>query len=253
MPRYFIEVSYKGAAYSGFQVQQNSVTIQSEVEKALQIFFKQSFSLTGSSRTDAGVHALQNYFHFDVDKPLRKSRKVISEDQEDFGVYHLNAILPKDIVVKRIFQVEDEAHSRFDAVARKYKYYIYQQKNPFLQDTAFYFPYKLDIDELNKAAILILNNKDFTSFSKRNTQVNNFICDIQESEWTKEEDTLIYTVKGNRFLRGMVKGLAGTMLKVGTHKISIDQFNTIINNKDCTKADFSVPPHALFLVEVLYN
>ncbi len=256
MPRYFIEVSYKGTAYSGFQIQQNAVTIQSEVEKALNIYFKQAFSLTGSSRTDAGVHALQNYFHFDTIQPLSKelqaSKASYPEGYLKEAVYHLNAILPKDIVIKRIFMVEDHAHCRFDALAREYKYFIYSNKNPFLQDRAYYFPYKVEIDKLNEAAQLILKHKDFTSFSKRNTQVNNFICDIQESEWAIEKETLIYTVKSNRFLRGMVKGLVGTMLKVGANKITLNQLDTIINKKDCSKASFSVPSHALFLVTVSY-
>lgn len=246
MPRYFIEVTYKGTAYSGFQFQKNANTIQSEVEKALEIYFRLPFSLTGSSRTDAGVHALQNFFHFDLFEP-----DLNSEIQRT--LYHLNAILPRDIVVKNIYQVEDNAHCRFDAVSREYEYVLYKDKNPFLQDRAYYFPYQLDFDDLNRAAALLRTHKDFTSFSKRNTQVNNFICDIQRSEWVFEKGLLSYHVRGNRFLRGMVKGLVGTMLRVGTHKISLDQFNAIILSKDCSNADFSVPPHALFLVEVLYK
>jgi tRNA pseudouridine38-40 synthase len=246
MPRYFIEVTYKGTAYSGFQFQKNANTIQSEVEKALEIYFRQLFSLTGSSRTDAGVHALQNFFHFDLVDP-----ELNIEIQRT--LYHLNAILPRDIVVKNIYQVEDNAHCRFDAVSREYEYVLYKDKNPFLQDRAYYFPYQLDFDDLNRAAALLRTHKDFTSFSKRNTQVNNFICDIKRSEWVFEKGLLTYNVRGNRFLRGMVKGLVGTMLRVGTRKISLDQFNAIVLSKDCSLADFSVPPHALFLVQVLYK
>ena len=264
MPRYFIEVNYKGTAYSGFQVQNNAVTIQSEIEKALQIYFKQSFSLTGSSRTDAGVHALQNFFHFDTTQVfseqhyykkfgILKDSALKVDKKADGALYNLNAILPKDIVIKKIFQVEETAHCRFDAIAREYKYFIYRDKNPFLQDRAYYLPYNIDIDKLNEAANILLMHKDFTSFSKRNTQVNNFICSIQKSEWSIENELLVYNVKGNRFLRGMVKGLVGTMLSVGTHKISLDQFNNIIEDKDCSKADFSVPSHGLFLVAVFYS
>jgi tRNA pseudouridine38-40 synthase len=269
MPRYFIEVSYKGTRYSGFQIQKNAVTIQSEVEKALKIYFRQSFSLTGSSRTDAGVHALQNYFHFDVEQPLGKNfsnqsgafkmpevmagKAFTSPEGNLEEVYNLNAILPKDIVIKRIFPVADKAHCRFDALSREYKYFIYRNKDPFLQDKAFYFPYNVEMDQLNAAAQVLLEHKDFTSFSKRNTQVNNFNCDITKSGWMVENDTLIFTVKANRFLRGMVKGLVGTMLKVGTRKISLNQFNDIINNRDCSKADFSVPSHALFLIKVSFD
>lgn len=257
MPRYFIEVSYKGTAYSGFQVQKNSNTIQSEVEKAFEIFFKQTFSLTGSSRTDSGVHALQNYFHFDSSQPLaneiagKKNAKEIVDLEK--SVYSLNAILPGDIVIKRIFEVMENRHCRFDAISREYKYYIYQNKNPFLEDRAYYFPFKMNIDKLNKAAALILQNKDFTSFSKRNTQVKNFICNIMTSEWVIEKGTLVYNVKANRFLRGMVKGLVGTMLRVGRELITLKEFDKIIERRDCTKADFSVPAHGLFLIEVNYN
>ncbi len=244
MPRYFIEVSYKGTAYSGFQVQRNAVTIQSEVEKALQVFFRKAISLTGSSRTDAGVHALQNFFHFDIEEAIF---------QPQVQIYNLNAILAKDIVIKRIFQVEENVHSRFDAVSREYKYFIYRDKNPFLQDRAYFYPYQLDIEVLNAAAAILLKYQNFMSFSKRNTQVHNFLCTIERSEWKIEKDLLVYNVKANRFLRGMVKGLVGTMLRVGTNKISLSRFEEIIDARDCSYADFSVPPHGLFLIAVSYK
>ncbi len=243
MPRYFIEVSYRGTHFSGFQVQNNAVTIQSEIEKALHVLFKEDFSLTGSSRTDTGVHALQNYFHFDTD---------ITTIDRERKVYNLNALLPADIVVKRIFKVADTAHSRFDAIRREYLYHIYSMKDPFLNDRAFYYPYTLNVEELNEVAAVLKRHKDFTSFSKRNTQVNNFICTLSVSEWIQRDNMLIYHVAGNRFLRGMVKGLVGTMLLVGTGKITIEQFEQIIQNRDCTKANFSVPPHGLFLEKVVY-
>jgi len=244
MPRYFIEVSYKGTNYSGFQIQQNANSIQAEIERSLKIFFKKDFELTGSSRTDAGVHALQNFFHFDTDEQLNF--------ENDFQ-YNLNALLPKDIVIKKIFPVKDNAHCRFDAISREYKYFIYQHKDPFLQDTAFYYPYKMDLQKLNQAAKQIIKYEDFSSFSKRNTQVKNFLCKIEKSEWYVEGNLIVYNVIGNRFLRGMVKGLVGTMLRVGTNKISIKQFAEIIEAKDCNKADFTPPSHGLFLNSVNYN
>ena len=254
--RYFIETSYKGTDYSGFQVQKNSNTIQGEIEKALLVYFKQTFSLTGSSRTDAGVHALQNYFHFDTEFSLHKiedsNENNSSVLQLKQSVYHLNAILPHDIVITRIFKVKDDVHCRFDAVSREYQYFVYQQKNPFLEETAFYYPYGLDLEKLNEAAGILLCQKDFTSFSKKNTQVNNFNCEILKSGWLVNNGTLIYDVKANRFLRGMVKGLVGTMLRVGTGKISLADFKNIIKSKDCKKADFSVAPQGLFLVKVEY-
>lgn len=247
MPRYFLELSYKGTKYSGFQVQRHTVTIQSEVERALNILFssaignKPGFELTGSSRTDAGVHALQNYFHFDADMEISSQR-----------LYNLNAILPKDIVAKRIIPVKADAHCRFDAISRVYKYYVYQEKSPFLDDRAFYYPFKLDQDVLQKAADLLKGYTNFASFSKRNTQVKTFECKIIRSEWNYENGCFVYNVEANRFLRGMVRGLVGTMLKVARSSWSLTDFTSIIEAKDCTKADFSTPPHGLFLAAVKY-
>jgi tRNA pseudouridine38-40 synthase len=253
--RYFIETSYKGTAYSGFQVQKNSNTIQAEIEKALQIYFKQSFVLTGSSRTDAGVHALQNYFHFDAAKVLfsNYTTEGIEEGQLAKSLYNLNAILPRDIVIKRIFAVADNAHCRFDALSREYQYFIYKKKDPFLADRAYYFPYSTNLEKLRECADIVLSATDFTSFSKRNTQVDNFICNIKRSGWREDESTLVYTVEANRFLRGMVKALVGTMLRAGTQKISVNEFGNVIKSRDCIKADFSVPSHGLFLTKVAYN
>ncbi|UEG51267.1 tRNA pseudouridine(38-40) synthase TruA [Ferruginibacter lapsinanis] len=245
MARYFIEVSYNGSNYAGFQIQQNANSIQSEVEKALKVFFKEDFQLTGSSRTDAGVHAIQNYFHFD-------SNMLPVEDLLERIVYNINAILPDDIVVKAIRKVKDDAHCRFDAIERVYRYYVYRTKNPFVADRAYYYPYKLDLISLQQAATALLEYEDFTSFSKKNTQVKTFNCKLTRSFWAEEDNMLIYTVSGNRFLRGMVRGLVGTMLKVGTQKITLDDFKQIILSKDCSKADFSVPPQGLFLEQVLY-
>ena len=160
MPRYFLELAYKGTAYHGFQIQDNAPTIQLAIEKALFTLFKVEFKITGSSRTDAGVHALQNYFHFDTDLSISNKH-----------VYNLNAILPEDIAVKSIQAVADTAHCRFDAVARSYHYYIYQQKNPFLKDRGWFYPYELDLALLQQAAAVLKKHTDFTSFAKRNSQV----------------------------------------------------------------------------------
>ncbi len=242
MPRYFLEVSYKGTNYSGFQVQQNANTIQAEVEKALQILFKQRFELTGSSRTDAGVHALQNFFHFDTNILIGQK-----------NVYNLNAILPDDIVAKNIVEVSNDKHCRFAAESREYKYFIYTNKNPFVEDRAYYLPYKLNIDLLHQAAEILKQYQDFTSFSKKHTQVNNFNCNIFISQWLFEGDCLVYNVKANRFLRGMVRALVATMLKVGKGQISIAEFKKIIEAKDFARAYFDTPAHGLFLVKVDYD
>ena len=239
--RYFLEVAYKGTNYSGFQSQKNANTIQAEIQKAFQIILKKELELTGSSRTDAGVHAYQNYFHFDLESELSSQL-----------LYNLNAILPNDISVKNLLKVKDNAHCRFDAISREYKYHIYQKKNPFLTDKAFYFPYTLDIEAMQNAALIIKEYSDFTSFSKRKTQVKSFVCDIKESRWVIQEECLIYNVKANRFLRGMVRALTATMLNLGRRKIDLAAFRRIIETRDCTLANFSAPAHGLFLTEVCF-
>ncbi|MFY8129110.1 MAG: tRNA pseudouridine(38-40) synthase TruA [Chitinophagaceae bacterium] len=241
MPRYFIEVAYNGKNYAGFQVQQNANTIQSEIEKAFEIFFYQRIELTGSSRTDAGVHALQNFYHLDTNIALQHKH-----------IYNLNAILPQDIVIKNIYSVAIDAHCRFLANYRSYEYFIYQTKNPFLRETAWHFPFTINFDVLQQAAAALKKYKDFTTFSKKHTQVNNFNCEILHSQWVQQNNCLVYQVKANRFLRGMVKGLVGTMLQVGRENLSLDRFKEIIEAKNCNLANFTPPSHGLFLVEVNY-
>ena len=241
MSRYFLEVSYKGTNYSGFQVQKNANSIQAEIERAIQLLQKQKIELTGSSRTDAGVHAIQNFFHFDFDGELSAH-----------FLYKMNAILPGDIVVQNLIPVMAEAHCRFDALSREYKYFIYRHKNPFLAERAFYFPYKLNLDLMQEAAAMIRAYNDFTSFSKRNTQVKTFNCRIVESKWEWEGESLEFYVKADRFLRGMVRALVATMLKIGRGKMTIAEFKNLIEEKDCSKASFAAPSHGLFLVRVNY-
>jgi tRNA pseudouridine38-40 synthase len=245
MSRYFIEVSYKGSAYAGFQVQDNANTIQAEIERALGIYFRVGFELTGSSRTDAGVHAVQNFFHFDFEKEGIDWANV---------PYHLNAILPEDIAVRKIIPVADDAHCRFDAVSRTYEYSLYDQKNPFLHDRAYFYPYRIDLQVLNEAAAVVLATENFESFCKRNVQVRTYLCRIQESKWFyNEKGVLVYRVRGNRFLRGMVRGLVGTMLRVGRGKTSMVEFFEIINSNNPSRVDFSTPAHGLSLVKVEYQ
>lgn len=242
MPRYFLEVSYLGTEYSGFQTQKNANSVQAEIEKAFEILQKEDIVMTGSSRTDAGVHALQNYFHFDYGGALHPQL-----------VYKMNAILPGDIVIKSCRQVDDEAHCRFDALGREYRYYIYRQKNPFLADRAYYFPYRLDMEMLKAGSEILKEYRDFTSFSKRNTQVKSFLCKIETSEWYWEGECLVYRVVADRFLRGMVRALTATMLKLGRGKMNLEEFRRVIEIKDCTQASFAVPAHGLFLVKVEYG
>ncbi|MBL0333769.1 MAG: tRNA pseudouridine(38-40) synthase TruA [Chitinophagaceae bacterium] len=249
MPRYFLELQYKGTRYSGFQEQRNANTVQAEVENAFTTVTRLGVSMTGSSRTDAGVHARQNYFHFDMEKPVAEW-----DSMQDIPtlLYKMNAVLPDDIMVKGMEEVKEDAHCRFDAVAREYRYYIYREKDPFLKDRAYYFPYKLDIELMQRAAGVLKEYEDFTSFSKRNTQVKSFRCKIEVSEWYTEGNMLVFHIRANRFLRGMVRALTATMLKLGRGKLSEADFRAIIEAKDCTRASFAVPPQGLFLEKVVF-
>lgn len=242
MSRYFIELSYKGSAYAGFQVQENALTVQEEVEKALEIIFREKITLTGSSRTDTGVHALQNYFHFDFGGEI-DGRKV----------YNINALLPGDIAIRNIIRMGGEAHCRFDAVARQYAYTIYMRKDPFIADRAYYYPYRVNMELMKEAAEAVKGYSEYEAFSKRNTQVKTYTCRILGSEWIEEGEIKIYRVKANRFLRGMVRGLVGTMLQVGRGKISVDRFRKVIENKMQDEVDFSVPGYGLCLEKVEFG
>lgn len=250
MPRFFLQVGYKGTRYSGSQIQENAVTVQWELEKALQTYFRFPVGLTGSSRTDAGVHALENFYHFDLE--VADDHAWRQPDGPARGLYNLNAILPPDVVIRGAFPVSPAAHSRFDALSREYHYFVYRTKEPFMDDRGYYFPYSLDPDGLAEAAALILKNNDFSSFSKRGGQSRTPLCRIEESHWRTTGNTWQYTVRANRFLRGMVRGLVGTMLQVGRGKLSVADFEAVIRAADPGKADFSTPGHGLFLARVRY-
>jgi tRNA pseudouridine38-40 synthase len=253
MPRYFLKVGYKGARYSGSQVQENARTVQWELERAFSTFLKIPLGLTGSSRTDAGVNAMENFYHFDLDTVLLSPAHAwLKPDGPVRSLYNLNAILPQDIVIHGVYEVASDAHCRFDALAREYHYFVYRLKDPFQDDRAYYFPYQLDGDKMKEAASILLNHQDFSTFSKRGTQNKTTLCQLEHSFWEMEGDTWRYSVKANRFLRGMVRGLVGTMLQVGRGKLSISDFEAAIVAKDPRLADFSVPGQGLFLMRVYY-
>lgn len=241
MARYFLEIAYMGERYSGFQVQENARTVQSEIDHAVSLLMREKITSTGSSRTDAGVHARQNFLHFDTGLPLHAQ-----------FVYKMNAILPPDIVLKGVYPVGEEVHSRFAATGRAYEYTLYTFKDPFLRDRGYYFPYRMNMEHLVAAAGIIKEYRDFSTFSKRNTQVKTFNCTIEDSYWTEAEGRIVYNVSANRFLRGMVRGLVGTMLRVGRGKLTLEEFRTVIESRDCTQADFAVPPQGLCLMQVKY-
>lgn len=241
MPRYFLSLKYKGTRYAGFQIQDNAATIQGHIERAIFIYHREKIVLTGSSRTDAGVHANSNFFHFDTEKIL----------STDF-IYHVNAILPGDIALTGLYEVPEESHCRFDAIARSYRYVIYDKKDPFLEDRAWYYPYPMEQAALDSVAKEVIGTHDFTSFAKKRTQVYTHICTINRCEWVRTDQGWIFEVEGNRFLRGMVRALVGTMVKVGRGRMEIDDFRKVILSKDSAMADFSAPAHGLILDEVIY-
>lgn len=239
MSRFFIEVAYKGTRYSGFQVQENAITIQSEIESAFQILHRRPVELTGSSRTDAGVHALQNFFHFDWEGDVHPQ-----------AVYKLNAILPDDIAVKAIHPVGETAHSRFDATSREYIYRLHRFKNPFLNGASLFYPYKLNQDLLDRGTECLLTQQNFYAFSKTNTQVKNFNCQVLKCQWTQIEEEWCLTIEANRFLRGMVRLLTATLLKLGRGQITLPDFKDLFQKN--RKCGFSVPAHGLYLKSVHY-
>ena len=241
MKRYFIEVGYDGAAFGGFQIQINQQTIQGSIENALATLYKEPIALTGASRTDAGVHAMQNFLHFDSALDIQAKH-----------VYNLNAILPNSIVIKGIYEVPMEAHARFDAIKRSYLYKIHTFKNPFLEGRSWYYPYPVNHDLMQAAADSLLTYSNFESFSKKNTQVNTFDCKVSKAYWHWDTQEFSFHIDSNRFLRGMIRGLVGTMLQVGRGLISLEQWHEIIANKDEQKVDFSTPAHGLYLSAIEY-
>lgn len=242
--RYFIQLAYKGTNYHGWQMQPNAPTVQETLEKALYTILKEKIETVGAGRTDTGVHARFFMAHFECSKEqLDQDKKIIAG---------LNGILPLDISVQKILPVSQDTHARFSAISRTYEYHIHQKKDPFLDDFSYYLYGDLDIEKMNRAAELLSDYTDFTSFSKLHTDVQTNDCKIIQAGWNKEGHRLIFTIKADRFLRGMVRAIVGTLLEVGFDKICLAEFRKIIEDKDRSKAGFSVPAHGLILVDIEY-
>lgn len=252
--RYFMRLAFNGTPFFGWQIQPKDISVQEVIENALTLLLmrpdedgqRQRIAITGCGRTDTGVHARDFTAHFDYTEELDENRRIQL-------VNKLNSFLPKEIVIFNIVPVADDAHARFDALDRTYRYYVNIRKD------AFNFPYahrvfeKLDVDKMNEAASLLLKNEDFTSFSKVHTQVNNMRCHVTHAQWEQCDGQLIFTITANRFLRNMVRAIVGTLLLVGKGKISVQDFQDIIEQKDRCKAGDSAPAHALFLEKVRYE
>ena len=241
--RYFIYLGYNGKNFRGWQIQPNGMTVQQSIEEALAILMRKPVPIVGAGRTDAGVHARLMIAHFDWEGPI--------EDLA-FLAEKLNRLLPKDIAGYKIVPVVPEAHARFDATSRTYKYYITTRKDPFNYELVYKLPGRLDFEAMNEACKVLFDYIDFTSFSKLHTDVKTNNCHIQHAGWTQEGDIWVFTIRADRFLRNMVRAIVGTLLEVGRGRLTIDGFRNVIEAKDRCKAGTSVPGHALFLVDVTY-
>lgn len=245
MQRYFVQLSYNGTAYHGWQIQPNGVSVQETLEKALSTILQNGdINIVGAGRTDAGVHASMMVAHFDVEQPLRMNA--------DRLVANLNSLLPNDIAVQKIWEVDEDMHARFSAKKRTYKYYVTLQKNPYTTSLVARIIGNLDFENMNKAAKFLLNYTDFTSFSKLHTDTKTNNCKIVEAYWQKEGDFWVFTISADRFLRNMVRAIVGTLFEVGRGKMSVEKFCEIIEKKDRCSAGTSAPAHGLYLYDITY-
>ena len=243
MQRYFIQLAYDGTAYHGWQIQPNGISVQETLEKALSVVARETVAVTGAGRTDSGVHASFYVAHFEVGNESLDSDKII---------HNLNCLLPGDIAIQRIFKVHPEAHARFDALSRTYKYYIVKAKDPFQRYYAAKESRVPNLERMNEAALKLFDYEDFTSFSKLGTDVKTNNCRVDLALWVDEGDKYVFTVRADRFLRNMVRAIVGTLLDVGFGKMTIDQFCKVIEAKYRNAAGASVPAKGLFLVDIGY-
>ncbi|TCK68661.1 tRNA pseudouridine38-40 synthase [Winogradskyella wandonensis] len=240
--RYFIQLSYNGSAYHGWQIQPNAITVQETLEDAISKLLNLDISVTGAGRTDTGVHAAQMFAHFDYNRSI--DTKTL--------MYKLNSFLPNDIAIHDIFRVKDDAHARFHAIRRSYNYKITLVKDVFQYNYAYYIHQDLDVDKMNEAAKILLQYQDFQCFSKSNTDVKTYNCKIEFAQWKLKNNTLVFTISADRFLRNMVRAIVGTLVNIGLGKMEVDDMHRIIASKDRGEAGFSVPAKGLYLTEVIY-
>ena len=240
-PRYFVKIAYNGSNYHGWQIQNGQITVQQIINEHLSILLGEKISCLGCGRTDAGVHARKYFFHFDTDIPLNSQ-----------FFYKLNIFLPKDLRIFAAYTPDPRIHARWDAIKRSYEYLISYGKDPFLHGLAYQTNDKFDVELMNKACSILLEYNDFESFSKSNNNLNHYLCELFEVKWEFRDELLIFRISANRFVRGMVRLIVGTMLDVGRQKITLDEFRQIIESKDRTRAGVSVPACGLYLTDVVY-
>lgn len=240
--RYFIELSYKGTFFHGWQIQPNAVSVQETLEKALSLLLRVPISIVGAGRTDTGVHAKYIAAHFETEVPF-ESKKLI---------FKLNSYLPETIAIQDIFKVMPEAHARFDALTRAYEYRIVRRKNPFETENAYYLNGHLDIEAMNESAAALLKYTNFKCFSKSKTDVKTYNCELFYAKWEQQGDLLLFKISANRFLRNMVRAIVGTLIDVGLGKLTINDVHRIIASENRSEAGYSVPAKGLYLTEVTY-
>jgi len=243
--RYFIELKFDGTNYHGWQIQPNAISIQQILQTALSTLLKEKTELTGSGRTDTGVHATHYTAHFDSRSAPEKIKKI------DL-VYKLNRILPPDIAIISVSQVKDDAHARYSALSRSYEYFICRRKDPFFINRAWLMERNLDFDAMQEASEILYEYNDFEAFTKANTQVNHFNCNILHAGWRREEHIWIFHIKADRFLRNMVRAIVGTITDVGLGKISPEEMKEIIESKNRSNAGYSVPGCGLYFIGAEY-
>ena len=238
-----MRLSYRGAGFHGWQIQPNDNSVQETIEQAMATVLRHPVSITGAGRTDTGVNARMMVAHFDVDTPIADTALLVRS---------LNGIVGRDIAIHTIFPVHDEAHARFDATSRTYKYFAHTLKSPFLYPLSWQCRPDMDFDLMNQAAAHLLEYRDFTSFSKLHTDVKTNNCVVTRAQWDRVGEQWVFTITADRFLRNMVRAVVGTLVEVGLHRITIDDFCRIIEQRDRCKAGTSMPPHPLFLWEITY-
>lgn len=242
--RYFTELAFNGKHYHGWQIQPDAISVQEVLESKLSTLFRSDIKITGAGRTDTGVHASGMVAHFDLEEPIENIDEI---------THRLNSFLPKDISIIRIYRVQDDAHARFDAVLREYQYFISLRKDPFTVDKAYQLQHAPNLDLMNEAASLLLGHQDFQCFSRSNTDVKTYYCDVSHARWDQVANTsLKFTIQADRFLRNMVRAIVGTLLDVGFEKTSVESIKDIILSKDRSRAGASAPAHGLFLTRISY-
>ena len=241
--RFFVELSFNGSGYHGWQRQPNALSVQQTLEEAFSRLLREQITLVGAGRTDAGVHADQMFAHFDS-----SSAPINCEEL----VFLMNGFLPNDIALKKISKVHAQAHARFDATHRSYKYYITTIKDPFRNNVSYYLKNVPDVALMNQAAKILFEHEDFQCFSRSNTDVKTFLCKIKEAKWTQEGSSIVFHIVANRFLRNMVRAIVGTFLEIGFKKKTLQDLEDIIKSKDRGRAGFSAPAQGLFLSEISY-